>query len=118
MRENLQFYYKSGDFKKQYRLLTKTKEDKECPYKHAKLLKNAVKEEEIDLVKYALNNGAIVNQYNNAPLRQAAARGNLDIMKLLIERGSDPMHYILQYSYNSDTVKFLMEQGADIHQNN
>ena len=118
MRENLQFYYKSGDFKKQYKLLTKTKEDKDCPYKHSELLKNAVKEEEIDLVKYALNNGAIVNQYNNAPLQQAAARGNLDIMKLLIERGADPTNYILQHSCNSETVKFLIKQGADIHQNN
>ena len=118
MREDLKFYYKSGDFMKQYRLLTKTKEDKDCRYKHAELLANAVKEEEIDLVKYSLNNGAIVNQYNNAPLRQAVVRGNLDIIKFLIERGADTTNNIVQYSYNPETVKFLMEQGADIHQNN
>lgn len=116
MKEKFQFEYKSGNFKKQYKLLNRTK-NKKALYRNTEILYIAVKEGDLDLVKYAVNNGASVRAHRNGPLREAATRGDLDMVKFLVENGANIHENILQYAIENERdeiVQYLIEKGAKI----
>lgn len=115
MKEEHKFDYRSGDFRRQYKLLNKNK-DKNRLYRNTQLLNVAAGEGELDLVKYAVNNGASVVAYDNGALRGAAARGYLDMVKFLVGKGANIHQNILQYSAQNghlEVVKYLVENGVD-----
>ena len=115
MKEEFQYEYKSGDFKRQFNLLNKDKGETRL-YRNAVLLDRAVGEGELDLVKYAVNNGASITAYGgNGALRKAAAKGYLDMVKFLVEKGADIHQNILQYAADGchlSVVKYLVENGV------
>lgn len=71
----------------------------------------AISKEHLDLVKWLLDQGVIVNTYEDrkeTPLCRAAYRGNVEIVKLLLDHGAD----VNQVDKNGKTpVKIALEQG-------
>jgi ankyrin repeat protein len=78
----------------------------------------------IKLIKEGLDPDNIVNPWGH-PLHIAASNGNLELLKLLLEKedkvdrradtlpGETPLHYAI-YGNQTATVQFLLEKGADI----
>lgn len=116
MKDNFKFDYKSGDFKRQYKLLGKNRKGNSL-YRNTQLLSRAADEGFLDLVKYAVKNGASVTAYNNGALRKAASRGDLDMVKFLVENGANIHRDILKYAVQNgqtEVVNFLVEKGATL----
>ena len=44
----------------------------------------------IKMVKYLLENGAEIGYFDQAPLAIATVNGHVEIVKLLLEKGADP----------------------------
>lgn len=59
------------------------------------------------MVKLLLDRGANVQVNNESPLRLAAAYGRLDIVKLFIERGANPMAVDLTTIETKETRDFV-----------
>src|SRR5450759_4512327 len=86
------------------------------------LLILAVRENHLDLVKRLLDRQAKVgarNRYGETAL-MFAAKGNLEMVKLLVERGAainqtgwNPLIYAA-WQGKTDVVKYLLEKGAEI----
>lgn len=70
----------------------------------------------MDLVKISLSRGA--NLYDDA-ITDASFHGNIDIVKLLLNYKADiDLAFIYAvYGEQNDTIRFLLENGADIHYN-
>lgn len=105
------FDYISGDFKKQYSLLKKTDNMND-------LLFNACEEGELNVVIYALKNGAGMRDY---ALKIASQSGHVEIVKYFVENGFD-IHannesalFFAADNGHYEVVKYLVEKGADIH---
>ena len=118
MREDHQFEYSSGNFKKQYDLLEKRKESSND------LLIAAAGEGELPLVKHALKHGANIHIFNDTALRYASIKRHFEIVKFLIDNGTD-IHIsdelalrMASESGNLEMVKYLIERGAEVHASN
>ena len=75
----------------------------------------ALRTEDVDIVKLLVKNGADVNKENkdgNTPLIKACKKENKNIVKLLIEYGADVN------KENKNIVKLLIEYGADVNKEN
>ena len=99
------------------------------PPQHGDLL-NATSDDDLDEVKYLLQQGADVNETDgsgNTPLLRAASRGHLEIMRVLIENGanintrnklgSTPLMMTLFSPYSPGRalmMRMLLNRGADI----
>ncbi len=81
-------------------------------------------------VKFMVDNGANINDINNAhqsSLHVAVLRGNLKMVQLLVEAGADinavdirketPMH-LAATDGKADIVQHLVEKGADVNRFN
>ena len=112
MWNNFGYRYRGGDFVKQLRILNK--------HKDKQLLCDSAAKGELDLVKYAWIKTE--GKYKDC-LIWAVWSENLDIIKYLIEQGvninSDhDRDYTLSYASlrgNLDIVKYLVEHGTHIH---
>ena len=111
MRDEYDFEYTDGDFKKQFYILS-------MYVSIFGLLTSSAKEGELSLVKYAAKKNM---NYINDALAAAAGRGQLEIVKWLLNSGAD-IHFgtdqsLLNACYIEDIVmvKYLVERGADIH---
>ena len=97
-------------------------------------LLNAVKREDIQAVRYAIERGANVNVRviggiltGYTALMFATYRGRIDIVKLLIEQGAD-IHattklgdsalFIAITQEHANVAKLLIEQGANVYSHN
>ena len=88
-------------------------------------LENASLRGRLDQVIIAINYGAGINAYTYGySLRAASSNGHLEVVKYLVEQGAD-IHAnddlsLISASNNGhlELVKYLVEQGADIHAHN
>ena len=115
LKEEHQFEYTFGDFKKQYELLEKYKG------KWNELLFKAAGVGELAMVKYALIQGAEIHTYNDNALRYAVEKGRLEVVKFLVDKGAN-IHVFDDIPLRAasihrhlDIVKYLVEHGANIH---
>ena len=117
LKEKLEYVYTSGDFKQQYKLLSKYKGNIHS------LLVASSRKGELPLVKYAIEQGAdIREEWNmNIALIHASWKGHLNVVKYLVEKGADistdedeALKTAAEHGHFG-VVKFLVEQGADIH---
>ena len=115
MSKKFNFEYQGGDFEKQFSLLSSR-----YVYGVHDVLIHAVAENEFHLVKYAIENGANVEAWDNYCLRWASSEGFFEIVKYLVQQGAD-----VQSSYNVslqsacfygyfEIVKFLISSGARV----
>jgi ankyrin repeat protein len=82
---------------------------------------------QLDWAKKLIERGADVNQKGWTPLHYAATKGNIEIMRLLIENhayldaespnGTTPLMMAAMYG-SPEAVKVLIQAGADLHQTN
>ena len=94
------------------------------------LLRQAVKDENFELVRLLIEKGADVDSSSDEwfnPLRQAVRDGNFELVRLLIEKGAKvdlgpdqfgPIHEAAMHHDHDvgiQMTKLLMEHGADIH---
>ena len=114
MREDHQFEYTFGDFKKQFATLENHKG------KPTDLLLNTARNGDLPLVSYSLEHGADIHIAGDYALRYAVESGNFDVMKYLIEHGGDinvsealPLRFAV-LKENLEMVKYLVERGADV----
>jgi ankyrin repeat protein len=92
------------------------------------LLRDAIRMENIELIKFFLDQGADVNeknQFDSTPLHRAIQTESLDVVKLLVSQGADVhergiggatlLHEFETYAGSPDVMKFLVSQGADVN---
>ncbi|KAJ7595586.1 ankyrin repeat-containing domain protein [Mycena floridula] len=88
------------------------------PNAHDNTLSNAVYGG-LEMVKMVIDKGANLQVQGEAALEKASSNGNLDIVKLLIEKGVSPKKgQSLQkacYHGHLEVVKILVENGADVN---
>ena len=115
MKEDFEFIYTDGDFKKQFDLLT------QYNYSDNKLLIEAARKGELSVVKYALEQGAYIHQGDDAALQLASANGHYEVVKYLVEHGANVRGFqdnALQGASENghlEIVKYLIEHGADVN---
>lgn len=93
-------------------------------FDHDCAMRNAIKHDHLDIVKFLVNNGMNIHYNNDYPLFRAVNEGFLDIVKYLIEKGAK-IHTgtcgVLEEAINNrhlHIVKYLVEiERADIHAN-
>lgn len=113
MEKEFGFRYTEGNFERQYYLLNYFFTDE--------LLVQAVIENTISLVKYAVEKGADMFGWSNYCLRQAASEGYLEILKYLVKEGTyTNTSYTLPLQCASssghlEVVKFLLSSGAIVN---
>ena len=78
MREEFEFTYTSGDFKKQYTLIKDHKDDD--------LIIKAIETGELSLVEYSVNHGAFIHGHFNTAFIMASTRGHADVVRYLMEQ--------------------------------
>ena len=114
MKEDFEYDYSEGDFKKQYNIL---KDNVTYHYR----ARAAAREGELPILIYAIKKGNsnIVARYHYMDV--AAGKGHLDIVQYLITSGLD-LHNKFESTLISavskghlNVVKYLVENGADIH---
>ncbi|WP_378955072.1 ankyrin repeat domain-containing protein [Pelosinus sp. sgz500959] len=104
--------------------------DKKIQYNEQNFVK-AIEEENVDVVELFIEGGMSPNvtTANGSPLPTAAAIGNLEIVKLLVEKGADvnikskdkgdltPLFAAIlgNGKEKQDTIKLLLEKGADVN---
>ena len=119
MRKKHDFEYTDGDFEKQWDLLEK--------YKENILLIQACGQGELSLVKYCLKKGcdvSTVSTDHEAPLISAIYSRQFRIVKFLVENGAD-IHtwreWPFTYSVENgylEILQYCVEKGVDIHLKN
>ena len=79
----------------------------------------------VETFEYLITCGADIRANKYAILRFSAIRGNLDVVKYIVEEYSADIHVdndaVLFYSASNghlDVVKYLVKSGADVHVNN
>lgn len=84
---------------------------------------DSIRDNDLQGVKEAIENGANIHADDDFALRWAASKGYLPIVKYLVEHGAD-IHaeddYALRWAVgwgHLPVVEYLVEQGADIHTN-
>ena len=83
-------------------------------------LLNAVKNDELDLVKYLVSQGADVTANDNEAIISAAEGNHLAIVKYLVSKGADVTaddNEVLLHAVANENlalVKYLVSQGADV----
>ena len=121
MKEDYDYIYSKGNPKKQYELLTlhiPFDRNARSVNNYNELLLDSSEENEISLVKEALNKGADINFQTSLSLYNAAASGNLEIVKYLIENGALDLDGAMRAASGRgylNIVKYLVENGANIH---
>ena len=112
LKENFDYEYKGGDFKHQYELFTLAKGDMNI------LLRYAIYQDYLDIAKYALDKGAVINANT---LYHAAINGNLDVIKLFVERGLDVKSKDSEIIFkaaiangNIELLRYLKTLGVDL----
>ena len=114
MEEKFKFKYSEGDFERQFYLLNYFVTDE--------LLVQALIENNLSLVKYAVEKGADVHGWGNYCLRQASDSGYLEIVKYLVKQGNyTNTSYTLPLQCASssghlEVVKFILSLGATINE--
>ena len=88
LKRKFKYEYRSGNFENQFYLLNHFIRDN--------LLMQAVVENEFDVIKYAVENGANVRGWDDHVLKWSCSEGYFDIVKYLVENGAD-----VRASYNS-----------------
>ena len=118
LREEHQFEYTDGNFKKQYELLENYKG------KWNDLLFHASRAGELSVVKYAVQNGADIHAYNDNAIRNAAEKGHLELVKFLVDKGAN-IHIFHERALrlaskhrHLEIVKYLVERGANVRASN
>ena len=113
LKEDFGYNYTFGDPKTQYDLLKSSR-------LHPKyLLLNAARRGDFALVKYAVELGADVKEYDQLALFEAAGRGYLDIVNYLVSQGADILadgEKILQEAAGNrqlEMVRYLVERGVN-----
>lgn len=77
--------------------------------------------QDIELVKYLVENNADIHAYEDLAVRWAAGNGHLEIVKYLLEIGADIHVYddlAVRWAAENghlEVVKYLVKNGADIH---
>lgn len=84
-----------------------------------------VSQDNIKAVKHLINRGAdvnIIHQDYDTPLCAATRKGNLEMMKLLVENGADvnegKLYYPLHAAVNNthtESIKYLLDNGVNIN---
>lgn len=141
MKEDYEYEYTSGDFKKQYQLLKKFHDnfdslmDEAIQQKEYSLLFYIVEkgidqrllditlymlavDGNLEMVKYLIKKGADINSNMRMPLRMAVRNGHYNLVKYLVENGALIPTYILTPAItrgNFDIVKYLVEKKEDIN---
>jgi hypothetical protein len=78
----------------------------------------------VELVKYALEQGADIHTFDDDALRVTSYNGHLEVVKYLVEHGADIHTFdddalrVTSYNGHLEVVKYLVEQGANIHAEN
>ena len=78
MREEFQYNYTSGDFKKQYTLIKDYRDDD--------LIIKAIETGELSLVEYSVKHGAFIRGHFNGALIMAGKHGYADVVRYLMEQ--------------------------------
>jgi hypothetical protein len=80
---------------------------------NAKVLSNAVEEDDIEKVKYVLSLGAEPNLGGDENLAISKAK-NLDMIKLLVSNGSDMVPSVFKnIAHDSEAVEYCLKAGMD-----
>lgn len=124
MKEDYDFNYSEGNFKKQYNILVSSQSANKNIYLRT-LLYTAGHNGEVSLIKYAMQKGAPYSKnYFNNILTEASGDGYLNVVKFAIQNGAQ-IHkeniYPLQVASakgHLDIVKYLVENGSLIHDKN
>lgn len=85
-----------------------------------KVFKMAVEEENLQVIEYALGNGADVRHNDDYGVRYASYKGRLDIVKYLVKNGAN-IHANNEHSLKLaseqnkiDVINYLIENGANV----
>jgi ankyrin repeat protein len=118
MKEEYEYKYEGGDFKKQYIMLRLTRGDKGD--KGNQLLIEAVRAGELKLAEYAIQKGADIHINEEYALRLSVYNGNLDIAKLLLSKSNERARNVALKTAsdvgNLEIVKYLVETlGTNIN---
>ena len=118
MKEKFEYDYSGGDFRQQYSLLRKYKDNM------TDLLLQSAGAGIFPLVVYAVNRGGDIHAGGEAFLSITIDRGYLDLVKYAVEKGLDIHRYddfalfLASKRGHLDIVKYLVEKGANIHAGN
>jgi ankyrin repeat protein len=118
LKDYYKYDYTFGDFEEQLALFISNEEDDNDI---SVLLLRSCSVEELALVIYCLNNKANVNYACNSPLSTSIRQNNAEIVKYLLDQGSDFDNYdfIIAIKFaNLEIVKTLVEKGIDIKNDN
>jgi hypothetical protein len=112
MKDKYEFEYIDGDFERHYYLLKY--------FNTHELLIQAVIENSLSLVKYAVKKGADISAWSNYCLRSASGSGHLEMVKYLLSMGANvnsASHGALQaaaFDGHLEVVKLLILSGSAI----
>ena len=148
MKDEFEFEYSYGDFKKYYDILKKTEEkglndlltiastDGYLPLVAHSVkrgadvhtgndlsLRNSASRGHLEVVKYLVEHGANIHIFDDEPLLNAAENGHLDIVKFLMETDKTAQWDDIAFQWTAsaghlDVVKYMLEKGIDIHSGN
>ena len=148
MKDEFEFEYSYGDFKKYYDLLKKTEEKGLNDLLYAASLagflplvahsvkrgadvhggndlslRNSASRGHFEVVKYLVEHGANIHIFDDEPLLNAAENGHLDIVKFLMETDKTAQWDDIAFQWAAsaghlDVVKYMLEKGIDIHAGN
>ena len=118
MKEKFEYDYSGGDFRQQYDLLRKYKDNM------TDLLVQSTGARIFPLIVYSVNHGGDIHVAHDALLTHAVKWGDFGIVKYFVEKGSD-IHIFDEFALflasqqgHLDIVKYLVQQGGNIHAGN
>ena len=118
MKENFEYDYSEGNFRQQYNLLRKYKDNM------TDLLVQSVSARIFPLIDYSVNHGGDIHVGHDALLTHAVRWGDFGLVKYFVEKGAD-IHIFNDFALllasregHLDIVKYLVQKGASIHADN